>query len=112
MNIESTKHQCSTNSPALIASANGSINVTKGSAERYRQFHSNSKWFDECEWFQLVDDMNGTLIIKKCLGIEIPKNSQKFTSSRHFMCVSEIPLGRYEIDEEESSIDELVIYYR
>lgn len=112
MTIESTKLEQPTNPPLLIASVSGSIHVTSGRTERYRQFHSASKWFDECEWFQLIDDMNGTLIIKKCMGIEMPKNAQKLTSSRHFMCISEIPLGRYEIDEDESTIDELVVYYR
>ena len=95
-----------------IPRVSGSIHITNGRTERYRQFHSSSKWFDECELFQLIDNNEGLLLIRKCLGIEIPKNAQKFTSSRHFMCRSEIPVGRYKIDEDESTIDELVVYYR
>jgi hypothetical protein len=111
MNTEKTLIE-NENQLSCLGAVSGSIHVTDGRTERYRQFHSASKWFDECEWFQLIDDMNGTLTIKKCMGIEIPKNAQKFTSSRHFMCISEIPLGRYEIEEDESTIDELVVYYR
>lgn len=92
------------------ADVNGSINVTAGRNERYRQVHSNSKWFDNSEYFTIKDD-GECITIKKC-GLHIPKNAQKFTSSRHFMYVSELPLGRFEFDTEESSEDELVIYYR
>ena len=96
--------------PFCQTDVSGSINVTAGRNERYRQVHSNSKWFDNSEYFTIKDD-GDCLKIKKC-GLQIPKNAQKFTSSRHFMYVSELPLGRFEFDVEESSEDELVIYYR
>jgi hypothetical protein len=96
--------------PFCQTDVSGSINVTAGRNERYRQVHSNSKWFDSSEYFIIKDDLE-CITIKKC-GLQIPKNAQKFTSSRHFMYVSELPLGRFEFDVEESSEDELVIYYR
>lgn len=88
----------------------GSISVSKGRAYPYRQLYSNSEWFDNAEYFVIEDD-GECLIIKKCY-MEIPKNAQKFTSGRHFQFLSELPLGTFEFDEEESNEDELVIYYR
>jgi len=87
----------------------GSINVTAGRAQRYRQLYSNSKWFDDSEYFTVKED-GKCLKIRKC-GLHIPRNAQKFTSSRHFMYVSELPIGRLDFDPEDSSEDELVIYY-
>jgi hypothetical protein len=103
MNKEQTPHHCKTD-------ISGSINVTASINERYRQIHSNSKWFDNSEYFTIKDD-GECLTIKKC-GLQIPKNAKKFTTSRHFNYISELPLGRFEFDIDESSEDELVIYYR
>ena len=52
------------------------------------------------------------MTIKKCLGIEIPKNAQKFPKTKHFQFTSELPIGKFEFDEDESDKDMLVIYYR
>ena len=107
MNTDSKKtetEQCT------IPSVSGSISITKGRTDRYKQLYSNSKWFDVTEYFDIQDD-GESLIIKKCY-MEIPKTAQKFTSGRHFQFVSELPLGTFDIDEEESNEDELVVYYR
>lgn len=104
--------EITTSSPAFAKpNVSGSVHITCGQTDRYRALYSNSKWFDECEWFSLIDNGN-SLKIKKCLGIEIPKSAQKFTKSRHFQFVSEIPFGHFEFDEDESDIDVLVIHYR
>jgi len=87
------------------------ISITKGKGEsgRYKTLYSKSKWFDDCEWFQIIEEED-YLIIRKCLGIEIPKNAKKFTKARRFgNFVSEIPIGQYHSDESESNSDELVI---
>jgi hypothetical protein len=89
----------------------GSISITKGRTERYRAVYSNSNWFDECEWYSIKDD-GECLKIQKCLGIEIPKNAQKFPKTKHFQFTSELPIGKFEFDEDESDKDTLVIYYR
>ena len=94
-----------------IAIASGSISITKGRTERYRAVYSNSNWFDECEWYIIKDD-GYCLTIKKCLGIEIHKNAQKFSKTKHFQFTSELPIGKFEIDEYDSDKDTLVIYYR
>jgi hypothetical protein len=88
----------------------GGISISKV-RERYRCIYSNSKWFEECEWYQIKDD-GECITIKKCLGVEVPRKAQKFTKSKHFQFVSELPTGKFEFDEEESTIDEVRIYYR
>lgn len=98
------KEQCT------IPVVSGSINVHKGRSDRYRDIYSKSSWFDNAEYFDIKDD-GECLIIKKCY-LEIPKNAQKFTKARHFQFVSELPLGTFDIVEDESNEDELVIYYR
>ena len=92
-------------------SVSGSISITKGRTERYRAVYSNSNWFDECEWYIIKDD-GECLTIKKCLGMEMPKNAQKFPKTKHFQFTSELPIGKFEFDEDESDKDTLVIYYR
>jgi hypothetical protein len=88
----------------------GSINVGKGRADPYRDIYSKSPWFNSAEYFDIqVDDE--CIVIKKCY-LEIPKKAQKFTTSRHFQFKSELPLGTFCFDEEESNEDELLIYYR
>jgi hypothetical protein len=87
----------------------GSISISKGRKDRYRDIYSGCKWFDSAEYF-VVEAIDGCLIIKKCY-MEIPKKAQKFSKARHFQFVSELPLGVFDIDTEESNEDELVIYY-
>ena len=103
-NKETETKQCT------IPSVSGSISVTKGREDRYKQLYSSSEWFNGAEYFNIQDD-GESIVIKKCY-MEIPKTAQKFTSGRHFQFVSELPLGTFDIDEEESNEDELVVYYR
>jgi len=77
-------------------------------SDRYKKIYSNSKWFDDAEYFN-IEDKGDFLIIRKCY-MEIPKTALKF-SGRKFVFVSELPLGVFDIDMEESNEDELVIYY-
>jgi len=114
MNIEEltkimTEENKNTEKQCDINVVSGSISITKGRADRYRQLYSSSEWFDGTEYFDIQDD-GESLIIKKCY-MEIPKTAQKFTSGRHFQFVSELPLGTFDIDEEESNDGELVVYY-
>jgi len=109
MNTDKSK-QKSTEQALTIPVVSGSITVYKGRADRYRDIYSKSSWFDNAEYFDIQDD-GECLIIKKCY-MEIPKTAQKFTKARHFQFVSELPLGTFDIDKDESNEDELVIYYR
>ena len=106
--MEETKQK--DNKAFAIHGVSGSITVNKGRANRYKDIYSKSLWFDNAEYFDIQDD-GEMLIIKKCY-MEIPKTAQKFTKTRHFQFVSELPLGTFDIDEDESNEDELVVYYR
>lgn len=90
-----------------IPVVSGSIVISKGRAEIYRQFKSNSNWFKNYEYFTLKEEGDCLIITKHYL--EVPKNAQK-TKTGHFMCLSQLPLGKFEFDEQESTEDELVIY--
>ena len=93
----------------IIHDVSGSITVMNGRADIYRQIRSNSKWFD-CEYYIIEDNSIDCLLIRKC-GLDIPKNAQK-AKRGHFHFESELPIGHFEFDREESTEDELVIYYR
>ena len=90
-----------------IGAVSGSITISNGRNENYRQFKSNSKWFDDAEYFTLTESDN-CLTIKKHY-MEVPINAQK-TNRGYFMCVSELPIGKFEFDEDESSEDVVVVY--
>lgn len=87
----------------------GSILINKGRAEKYRKFTSNSNWFKNAEYFTLTE--NGNCLTIKKHYLEVPKNAQKAKTGQ-FTCLSELPLGKFEFDEDESTEDELVIYCR
>jgi hypothetical protein len=89
-------------------SVSDSITVSNGCQQTQKQIHSNSKWFTE-EYYTLNDD-GECLIISKCY-MDIPKNAHKFKKNNAFSLITEMPNGRFEFDE-ESTEDELVIYYR
>lgn len=90
-----------------IHSVSGSIVINRGRNDNYRQFKSNSNWFDGAEYFTLIENEN-CLTIKKHY-MEVPKNAQK-SKTGHFMCLSELPIGKFEFDEDESSEDVVVVY--
>lgn len=92
-----------------LGDVSGSITVSNGRNDNYRQFRSNSNWFSDSEYYTFNEDY-GCLIIKKHY-IEVPKNAQR-TNNGYFHCVSEMPLGKFEFDEEDSTEEELIIYYR
>ena len=96
--------------PSVQAKYSGTITVTKGrnKSETFRYIYSNADWFKEAEFYIFKENEYG-FTVQKCLCIEIPNNAVKFTTQAHLF--SQIPVGKYQIDEEESTTDELVIYY-
>jgi hypothetical protein len=96
--------------PSIQKKYSGTITVSKikGKSDRLRYYASNMEWFNDAEYFVFNENEHG-FTIKKCLCIEIPKNAIKF--NLRTQKESDVPEGKYEIDEEESTIDELVIYY-
>jgi len=101
-NKETETKQCT------IPSVSGSIIVYDGTIINQKKLYSNSKWFD-CEYYNinLFDDY---FTIKKC-GLEVSKKARKLSKSKQLTLICDIPLGEFEFDE-DSTEDELVVYYR
>ncbi len=92
-----------------IPSVSGSITVYPKN-DRIRKIYCKSDWFNDVEYFEFIND-GSFLLIKKCL-LDIPKKAIKLPKSRSFDMVSNLPIGTFMIDDEESTEDELLIYYR
>ena len=93
--------------PLQQTDVSGSITISNGRTDRYRAIYSNSKWFNDAEYFTLIENENCLTINKHYM--EVPKNAQR-TKRGYFMCLSELPIGRFEFDEDESSEDIVVVY--
>lgn len=68
----------------------------------------NIEWFD-CEYYT-VRDTDFELIIKKC-GLDVPKHAVKLSVNWSMTTVSDIACGKYFINTEESTDEELIIPY-
>ena len=80
--------------------------------KNYLQLYFNNKeWFNDCEFFTLHNDLEDEYIHIKKHYIDVPNNARISQQGSTFCIIAEIPLGKYEVDEEESNEDELVIYY-
>ena len=73
------------------------------------RFH-NKKWFNNCEFFTIINNLEYKYLHIKKHYIDVPKKARNVKDSE-FTFYSEIPAGNYEIDEYESNQDELIIYY-
>ena len=84
--------------------------VSNGTRLENKQIYLNSKWFTE-EYYTIIN-REGCLIIKKCY-MEIPRRAYKFNhKNKSFRAIYvDIPNGKYEVDMDKSTEDELVIYY-
>ena len=86
--------------------------IRKSFDDMERRIYSSLDFFKDCEYF-LFRDNGITLTISKC-GLDTPKKAVRGcrvgdTISFHFS--SDIPLGCYDVNEEESNEDRLVINY-
>ena len=86
-----------------------SITIYKGGYFGHVRIYSRCAWFDDAEYC-VTEDLGGCLVIKKCY-LDIPNKALKVGNDGRMQFESEIPLGNYAIDQEESDEDELVIYY-
>lgn len=79
--------------------------------ENYRHISTRSKWFD-CESIIIKDCFDFISITKPSLdyrgkSYSITKQNEWY----HFSINMEFPVGKFEIDLEDSNEDELIIYY-
>ena len=86
----------------------GSINVTKGSAPGFRQLKSNSDWFKNSEFYTIKSGGDCLIVTKHYIDVPIKAQRSKVG---HFTCKLDIPLGKFNFDEEDSTEDELIIYF-
>jgi|DEB0MinimDraft_10_1074344.scaffolds.fasta_scaffold31941_3 hypothetical protein len=70
----------------------------------------NSEWVNGVQYFIISNDVD-YLVVQKCY-MEIPKNALKISKQNHLRIEIEAPNGTFEICTEESTEDELVVYYR
>lgn len=92
------------------------ISVHIGKNDNFRQIYSNSNFFSDTDYYLLKDD-GECLTITKC-RMQIPKNARKvckpsrIRNAYYFQFESEMPLGKFEFDADESNEDVLKIYYK
>ena len=88
----------------------GSINITNGLRMSQKQIHISTSWANVDNYVLNITDTS--IIITKCY-LEVPRNAKKINKSSHiFIQNTELENGRYFFDEEESSEDKVVVYYR
>jgi hypothetical protein len=91
------------------------INVCFNSKNgRLRQLSSNDKFFSDAEYCS-VNENDGYYVINKH-RLDVPKKASKLHACKYnwfsFTLVNEMEIGVYEIDEQESCEDYLVIYHK
>jgi len=105
MSTENSK----TEQPCTLHSVSGSINVTNGCQPTQKQILLKSNWFN-VDYYKVEDD-GECLLITKCY-LDIPKNAHKITKSRHISLITEMPNGKFDFDNDETTEDVVIIYYR
>lgn len=86
------------------------ITIHKGNTNLHRGINCACKWFDDCEYYIIEND--GTcLTFEKYYSLDKSNKALKRTGAKAFMIVSELPLGKFYYDIEESTTDKLFFYY-
>ena len=106
--MENTKNKnCNS---CTIHSVSGSISIYDYKPRQgCKEIIIKSDWINDAEYF-IIEQDTYSLVIQKCY-LEIPKKALKISKHNHLRIELEIPNGTFDIDE-ESTEDELVIYYR
>ena len=90
----------------------GSISVYKHTHERQMHISSKSDFFNE----EVIIKIENDKIIFRKPSIGYNGKSRKFSRHKsgyyHTAIVCELPIGKYEFDEDESDEDCMVAYYR
>ena len=96
-----------------IPSVSGSISVTKHTGIHQVHISSKSNFFDG--YLIIKDDGESLTFTKPTIDYNGKMYKPKFyknTQTYITAIVSEMPLGKFDFDDEESTEDELVAYYR
>ena len=92
-----------------IGGVSGSVVISKGRSQATKRVRCGD-WLNDTEYCIVKDD-GECLVVKKCY-MEIPKKAKKIDVDRKLEFIGQIPIGAFDIDDEESNEDELVVYYR
>ena len=93
-----------------IGAVSGSITVYNGIRLTQKHISISKEWANAK--YYTIDDNGECLVFKKCY-MEVPKNAYKLRAGCQLSIEhSEIQNGKYVFDDEESTEDEAVIYYR
>lgn len=87
------------------------ITVHKGQNDLYRGLNCSCKWFDDCDYYIIEDDGN-CLTFEKYYSLDKSNKTLKRSNSKAFQIISDLPLGKFFYDTEESTKDKLFIYYK
>ena len=108
-----TDKETKTDSNLPIFSVSGSIVVSElKNRPNQRQITSNSNWFN-CDYI-LFNVEDGCISITKP-DLDYRGKSHKPTKQNnwwHFLVTAELPFGKFEFDVDDSTEDELIVYYR
>jgi hypothetical protein len=100
-----------TDKPCTLHSVSGSIIISDSNINGQVQITSNSKWFD-IDDIIVLHDIDCIIIKRPTLDYRgLTHKLQRRCNTVQTKIMADIPLGRFEFDE-ESTEDELVIYYR
>ena len=89
-------------------STKGYLRVSESATRDCRQISFKSDWFIGGEYYS-IDEYDDYMVVTKHY-IDMPSTALK-SKKGYFQCKSVAPLGRFEIDQEESTEDEIIIYY-
>ena len=86
------------------------ITIHKGNTNNKRGISCACKWFDDCEYY-IIENNNNCLTFEKYYSLDKSNKALKRTGAKAFMIISDLPLGKFFYDTEESTKDKLFIYY-
>tara|TARA_R110000868_G_scaffold103241_2_gene284352 strand:- start:810 stop:1139 length:330 start_codon:yes stop_codon:yes gene_type:complete len=93
---------------------NDVIFVSLGRGNAYRQINTKSTFFDGCEYFIIKEDEDK--ITFERAPLDTRRNIKKAVKDNagwvRFQFTSQIPVGRYVVDTDDSDEDRIVVYYK
>lgn len=89
------------------------IFVSAGRGPRYRQVNTQSPFFLDCDYFIINEDEQKITFERAPLDAtgNIKKGVKYHGDWIKFQFTSEVPIGTYKFDPEESDEDRIVVYY-
>ena len=77
---------------------------------KYRGINMSCEWFDNWDYYLINDDGN-CLTFEKYYSLETNTKVIKKTSANNTQILSELPIGKFYYDKQETTEDKMFIYY-